>query len=327
MAGTVNILQGRFTANGSAKTLTFNSPIDNIRIFNKTVAAASQTTAVGVEYYWQRGMAAGEGIEYKKSNAANAANLTAYLTSGGFTEVDSSLQTLGALNSTITAISNAATPVVSLTDTTGLSTGDVVRLFNVVGGQQLGGIDFTIGSLVANTSFTLAYMAQIVAATTGSLRRVPYDPIFYPRRRFISKITKASSAVVTMTVTHGYTVGQEVRFIVPSAYGMVEMNDLKGTITAVDTVNNTITVNIDSSAFTTFAFPVTANAPFTPAQVVPVGEDTAQALSSSVNILGDATVNQAFYGIQLAAGADSPAGQNNDVIYWVAEQAFSVDNQ
>lgn len=327
MAGTPNILQGRFTADGSAKTLTFNSPIDNITIYNRTVAGANQTTAVGVQYYWQRGMAAGEGIEYKKSNAANAANLTQYLSSGGFTEIDSSAQTLGALNSTITGISNAATPVVSLTSTTGLSTGDVVRLYNVAGGQQLGGIDFTIGSLVANTSFTLAYMAQIVAATTGSLRRVPFDPIFYPRRRFISKITSASSAVVTLTVTHGYQVGQKVRFIVPEAYGMTQINNLIGTITAVSTVNNTITVDIDTSAFTTFAFPVSADAPFTPAQVVPVGEDTAEALNQNVNILSDATENQAFYGIQLAAGADSPAGQANDVIYWVAQQAFSVDNE
>lgn len=327
MAGIANILQGRFTADGSAKTLTFNSPIDHIRVINQTVADTNQTTAVGVGFEWFRGMPNGAAIEYKKSNAANAANLTDYITSGGFTEVDSSVQTLGALNTTITAISNAATPVVSLTSTTGLSTGDVVRLYNVVGGQQLGGIDFTIGSLVANTSFTLAYMAQIVAATTGSLRRVPFDPIYYPRRRFISAITRASQAVVTMTVTHGYQVGQEVSFIVPSDYGMVEMDGLKGTITAINTTNNTITVDIDSSGFTAFAFPTTSAVPFTPAQVVPVGMNTGEALDSNVDILSDATENQGFYGIQLAAGADSPAGQANDVIYWIAQQSFSVNNE
>lgn len=326
MDGTI-IQQGRFTSNGSAKTLQIRSDVDWMKVLNYTVASNSQTTAVGVQYYWQRGMATDTGIEYLKSNAANAANLTTALTSGGFTLVDSSASSVGTLNTTITAISNASTPVVSASSTAGLSNGSIVRMINVAGAQQLGGIDFTVGSVTTNTSFTLAYMSQIAAGTTGSFRVISFDPIYYPRRRFISAITKASSAVVTLTVTHGYTVGQQVRFVVPDAYGMTQIDGLTGTITAINTTNNTITVNIDSSAFTTFAFPTTTAVPFTPAQVVPVGEDTATALSNSVDILGDSTLNTGYIGMILAAGANSPAGQNNDVIYWVAGKSFNIDNQ
>lgn len=325
------IQQGRFTSAGTAQTLQIRSDVDWVKVYNTTVAAANQTTAVGVSYLWLRGFPAGAQWEHLKSNAANAANLDQYLTSGGFTLIDSSVQTPGVLNATITAVSNAAIPVVTNSGTNGLNAGDVVRLIDVTGAQQLGGMDFTVGyNTLSTTTFSLDYMAQIVAGTTGSWRKINFDPIFYPRRRFITKITQASSAVVTMSVTHGYKVGQAVRFVVPAAYGMVEMDGLLGTITAINTTTtsgNTITVNIDSSAFTAFAFPLTAAYPFTAAEVIPVGEDTAQALSAGVDILSGATINTGYIGIRLAAGANSPAGQTNDVIYWVAGKSFSVDNQ
>jgi hypothetical protein len=219
-------------------------------------------------------------------------------------------------------------------NTAGLADGDIVRLYNVTGGLQLNGLDFTIDTIIANTSFELAYMAQIVLTGAGTFRKIPYNPIYYPRARYISSITQAAQAVVQLTVTHGYKVGQVVRFIVPSvagsavSYGMTEMNNLQGTILAIDLVNNTITVDIDSSGFTAFAFPTTALAAsgFTPAQVVPIGQNTAESLDAGVDILTDATVNEALVGIQLIAGAFSPAGQAADVIYWVAGKSFSISN-
>ncbi len=69
------IQQGRFTSNGSNQTIQIRSDLDWMKVYNYTVASNNQTTAVGVEYYWQRGMAAGTGIEYKKSNAAAAASV------------------------------------------------------------------------------------------------------------------------------------------------------------------------------------------------------------------------------------------------------------
>jgi hypothetical protein len=154
---------------------------------------------------------------------------------------------------------------------------------------------------------------------------VKYDPIFYPRRRFAANITQASSAVVTCTVDHGLTVGQEVRLQVPAAYGMVEMDGLQATITA--TTASTLTLDVDSSAFTAFAFPLPAAAPFSPALVIPVGMDTGVALSNSVDDLADATENQSIIGVDLIAGNSSPAGNTSDVIEWRAWKAFSVNNE
>lgn len=322
--------QGRFTSTGVAKTLQIRSDVDWMKVYNYTQAATQQATGRGVEFYWQRGMASNTGIEYKKTNSTDALNMVT-LTSGGFTLVDTSASPNAALNATITAVSNAAIPVVSNSGTNGLIAGDVVRIYDVAGAQQLGGYDFTVGyNTLTSGTFSLDYMAQIVAGTTGSWRKIKWDPLFYPRRRSITKITQASQAVVTMSVTHGFKVGQAVRFVVPAAFGMVEMDGLLGTITAIDTTTttgNTITVNIDSSAFTAFAFPLTADVPFNQAQVIPVGEDTAEALDAAVDILSDATINTGYIGMILAAGAQSPAGSTSDVIYWVAGKSFSVSNE
>lgn len=324
MSGTI-IQQGRFTSTGEAVELQIRSDVDWMRVINYTIADADQTSAIGVEYYWQRGMAADTGIEYKKSNAANAANLTDALASGGFTLLDTSGSPLDTLNATVTAISTADPPVVSNSGTNGLVAGDVVRIIDVAGAQQLGGFDFTVGNSTLTTgTFSLDYMSQLGGAgTTGSWRKINFQPQFYPRLRYMTAATAATSAVITLSVTHGFTAGQAVRFKVPAAYGMVELDGLIGNITAVSTANNTITVDIDSSAFTAFAFPADGDEPFSPAIVVPVGET---ANSTYANVLADAADNVSFLGMQLAAGTDSPAGATSDVIYWVAGKSYSVSN-
>jgi hypothetical protein len=322
MADNTIIQQGYFTSAGTPKTIELRSDVDWMEIINYTQAATTQATGRGVKFEWQRGMTADTGIEYVKTNNTDALNMVA-LTSGGFSLVDSSSNPVGALNTTITAVSNAAIPIVSATNTTGLGTTGIVRLINVAGGVQLSGIDFTYDTVVVNTSFRLPYMAQIVAATTGSFRPIAFNPIFYPRSRYITAITRAASAVVTMSVTHGYTVGQVIKFVVPAAYGMTQMDGLSGTVTAINTTTNTVTVNVDSTAFTTFAVPATAVAAagFTPAQVIPVGE---AASSPYENLLDDATYNTSYIGMVLAGGAQSPAGSASDVIYWKAGKSFNL---
>lgn len=316
--------QGWFTSDGAAKELAIRSDVDFMEVLNETIADADQTTAIGTEYKWYRGMAADRGIVYKKSEAASAANLTDYLSSGGFTLLDTSVMTLGAVNTGITAVTNATPPLVELASTTGIADGDVVRLINVADAQQLCGIDFMVDNLVANTQFELQWAPTIVAGTTGSVRKVVnWNPLFYPRRRVIISISAAASAVIVLNVTHGYTVGQKVRFNVPVAFGMTEIDGLLGTITAISTGANSITVDINSTAFTAYAWPLTAAVPFTHAQVVPVGE---AAEESYANLLDDATLNTGIIGMRLAGGAGAPGGATNDVMRWRAHKADFISN-
>jgi len=322
------IQQGRFTADGSNKRLVLRADVDWIEVYNET-AIAQATADLGAKFYFQRGMTDGRGVvETKLGAVANDPMTIGQIAAdSGFVLVDTSANPLSGATA-ITASSNATQPQVSTADTGDLADGDIVRLSSVTGAESLGGIDFQIDSVVADTTFDIAYaMANSpgAAGTAGFWRKVKYDPIFYPRRRFIADITSANPMVVTCTADHGLSVGQKVRLIVPGAYGMVEANQLQGTVTVAAT--NSLTLDLDSSAFTAFEFPLPADVPFSPALVVPLGMDTAVALSNSVDDLADETENLSVIGVDLVAGDSSPAGNSDDVIYWRAGKSFSVDNE
>lgn len=327
MDGTI-IQQGRFTSDGTNRTLQIRSDVDWMMVYNftkATTAAGSQ----GVKFFWQRGLAANNGFVTVRNAGGTADLLTtsAALSVDGFTLVDSSDQTPGAAVA-VTSTSNVVQPIVATGSTAGLATGSVVRLINITGAANIGGIDFEIDTIVANTSFRIrrALANAPGAGTTGFYRIIPFPSIYYPRRRFVVNITQAASAVVTTSVLHDFTVGQEVRMVVPSAFGMTQMNGLLATVTAISTANSTVTLDIDSSAFTAFAFPLNAASPFNWAQIVPVGEDSGVALAAGANELADATLNTSYIGIELGAGVTGPGGATSDVMYWVAGKSFSVSN-
>lgn len=250
------------------------------------------------------------------------------LLSNGFTLIDSSKNIPGPQLSG-TAISSATPPVASSAATSTLANGSIVRLYNIVGGNEFAGMDFSVDTVVANTSFHLPFAPTIVAATTFNYRIIPYQPMFYPPRRFITAITSSGiTTVVKLSVTHAFTVGQEMVFsTIPAMYGMTQISGLRGKIIAIDTTLNTVTLDLDSSSFTPFAFPVTAvaAAAHTQPQLIPWGDglDVSQPLQTSATLAGS-TKNEAFIGISLGAGANGPAGQANDVIYWRAWKASQI---
>jgi hypothetical protein len=327
--------QGRFTSNGQPTTIQLPSGVDWMWVYNQTQQYAAGA-AQGVEFYWQLGMTQGRGTQYTKTASTNALAVSQIAANAGFYFVNSTVNIPGPSLS-LTGITSGTPPVVNTANTSSLNPGSIVRIFNTVGAQQLGGLDFTVGTISAGVSFTLAYMQPIVSANpgAGTFRVIPYNPYFYPPLRYITNISQANQAIVTLSVTHQFTVGQSVRFVIPTvsatAFGMTQLNGVEAAIVAinqadVDGYTNTITVDVNTSGFSAFAFPLTTDPGFTPAQVIPVGEWTAVALQYGQNILGDATNNTGYFGLQLMAGANSPAGSSADVIYWVAGKSFSVNN-
>ena len=323
---------GSFTSTGSAYTIVLPSNLDWLNVYNYTQMATTQSTGRLVQAYWQRGFPAGAGIAYDKANSANTLTGTV-VTTGFFNLVNNTVSAPGPLVAT-TAISTATPPVVSTGSTAGLVNGSVVRMINNTGAHQLDGYAFTIGSVVTNTSFTLANMQPIAAGTAGFWQLIPYGSYWYPNRFNIGNISQATQAIVTLLVTHNFTVGQKISFRIPvinaTSFGMTQLNDVEATIVAInqadtDGYTNTITINIDTTGYNAFVFPTTALSVggFTPAQVIPVGQDTAFTLQQNGNILADSTINQGYMGISLGAGAGYPAGSNGDVIYWVAGKSFN----
>jgi hypothetical protein len=326
MSTNTTILSGSFTSNGGTNFVPLRSGVAWLNVYNSSLMA-SPSNGNALQGYWQLGMPDTYGVLYLYASSSTSTN-PFYGADAGFSLVDTSQNAPGTINATITAVSTATIPVATNSGTNNLVAGNIVRLYNVAGAHQLDSIDFTVGYNTLNsTHFSLDYMSTLGGAgTTGSWAVIPFDPIYYPRRRYITKITQASQAVVTLSVTHGYQVGQIVRFTVPSQYGMYQMNGLQGTIVAINTTTttgNTITVNINSSAFNAFAFPATGAVPFSPAEVVPVGMDTAIAESLNVNILSDATVNTAQVGMNLSGGAAGAGGANGNLIFWTAGTSFN----
>lgn len=325
----VNIINGSFTSTGAAKTLVIRGDLDSLEVWNATELAAANGNH-GVSYYWQRGLAANDGIVTLRNAAATAVTATtsAALGVAGFTLVDSSVTAPGAARAT-TDIGTVAHRVLTA-NTAGLSVGSIVRLSNMTGAAQFNGMDFTVTAVNPGVSFDIGYTpVTVAAAAAGQYRIIPNDTLYYPRNRYIASISQAAQAVVVLTVTHNLQVGQQVRFHVPPMYGMVELEGLTGNIVAVNTANNSITVDIDTTGFTAFAWPLTAVAAasaHTLPQVVPVGENTATALAAvpPADILTDATINDGYVGIILGAGVTSPAGSQNDVIYWRATTSFNL---
>lgn len=360
MDGTI-IGQGSFNASpigasGLGAIRTYSNPyiakvpsgVDWVRVVNFSAYGSNGVTtanfqgtgnaSIGFEFYWQRGMPQGSAlVQYK--GAASAAVDADVLLSGGFTIYDPTGNTPGTtpvLSAPVatTASTNATQPVVSTGNTAGLSVGSIVRMSNTAQ-TDVNGVDMVVSAITANTNFTLLFAGNALATAPGAIggagfyRIVNFDPIFYPRRRFITNITQAINAQVSTSIPHQYVAGQAVRFNIPTVSGMTQLNPTPGNnylsatvVTVIDSYN--FTINIDTTAFTAFTYPTIAQQPSSFPEVTPLGEDTASALlstqpqtpidifgnqinSTNTGILSDSTVNTAFLGILFGSGGNGAA--------------------
>lgn len=335
MDNTVTV-QGSFIGTGNAIILPIRCGIDWMSVYNYTEANVI-TGSHGVKYFWQNGLAANDGFVTLRNAGGTADLLTtsAQLAVGGFTLIDSSIQTPGPIVA-YTAGTNATPPVITVASTAALSTGNIIRLTTSATAFNASGLDYTI-EVLSGTTFSLRNMiAPGAVFGAGTYRFVAFNPIFYPRARVISRISAAAQAVIATTVDNGYTVGQSIRLNIPSLFGAyAALNGQVFTVVATTaaTAGNpaTFTINANTTGFGTFTWPAVASVPFTPAEAIPVGDYTDATIVTvpvtTPNQLSDATLNTAFLGMQLAAGITSPGGSLNDVIYWQAGVVFSNNIQ
>lgn len=262
------IAKGTIVSTGAAQTININAGFDTFILRNRTTLAAG---AGIVESKWWLGMNNGTA----ETKTLGGGVLTdAIITAAGFTYKDSSTATLGAAVA-VTAVSQAVGAVAN-TGTTPV-VGQIVRIYGTTQMLQIAGMDFTVTAVNPGVSMTFGYLDSsgfLAAANAGNYRLVNQDGTFYPRRRYITAITRGVTTTVQMSVTTDFVAGEKVYFNVPAAFGTSQLNGLTGTILSVNTVTNSIVVDIDSSAFTAFAFPTSAVAALgvTFPQVVPAGE-------------------------------------------------------
>ncbi len=83
----------------------------------------------------------------------------------------------------------------------------------------------------------------------------------------ILSITQALPMVVTTVNDHGYPAGVKVTFLIPTQFGMVQLNSQNLQVIAV--TSNTLTVNVDSTNYAPFAYPSPLPGAYTSPSVIP----------------------------------------------------------
>lgn len=310
MTAETEVMVGQYTSDGTYKILQLPAEVHHFQIWNYTDHASSANPGIVKRAWWFLGMATDYYLGVKNTDGA-ATDESVLGTSGGFRWIESQPNNLEAAD-TGTAITNA-NPAVTTVNAHGYSIGDTILITGTTGMLQIAGMEFTVTAVGGANNFTIGYLDAsgfAAAATALTTRRVTTPPMFAPRRRYITAITQAASAVVTLSVTHGYHVGEHITFHVPTDFGMSEIDGLTGEITAINTTTNTVTVNIDSTAFTAFAFPASAGVPFTHAHVVPMGDD-ATVLTGGID-------NQGYRALRIGATVD---GADGDEMKWIAFRA------
>ncbi len=83
----------------------------------------------------------------------------------------------------------------------------------------------------------------------------------------IASITQSNPATLTTTSDHNYVAGMNVSFLIPKAFGMQELNKLVVQVLTAST--NILTLNIDTTQFSPFAYPSPLPTAYTPPSIIP----------------------------------------------------------
>ena len=106
---------------------------------------------------------------------------------------------------------------------------------------------------------------------------VAIEADFYAPRKFnISAITFGLTTIVTTTIDHDFTIGSQLRLIIPIPYGSRELNNAEGYVISIP-ASNQVEIAIDSINTKAFTNPGTG----TPAQIKPIGDINSGVINSS----------------------------------------------
>lgn len=320
---------GSFTSAGVGVKIPIPSSADYFKTWNVTqLAASNPNTVTNGQWFGSKFGAgaspAGQGIKTVKTTSMLD---SAFAAGTGFTYVTVAPVIEAQSANAITGITAASPAVVTQTNT--YSNDDILQFYGTTGMLQIAGMPFQISS-ASGSGYTLIGLRAAgfaAPATAGYTRRISKFSAVMPDVLYVTEVTKATQAVVRFSVdpSQRYSVGMKIHFSIPYSFGMYELNGLTGKILSIDATNYTMTVDIDSSAFTTFAFPASTSSPTAPlfATAAPAGASTQYDPVTNVQTGYDFKLQPFRTGeftpyMYLAGGAQSPAGAANDVINYMA---------
>ena len=341
------ILTGSFTNVASVPYfLPLPSGISNFKLKNLTMSgvtargiAGSLTSNRIVEGYFNADVMA-NGTALIKQNGT-VSGILAPLNNGicainGFTVVKGSVFTQGATK-TINSFTTGTTTTFTTSGAHGFAVGDNVRLVNMTSAPQMGGLVMTVTAVGSTTTFTTLFDSSNAVTSVGQVYKVgnvniQNHSLYYPQNRAIASISLANPMVVKTLVQQTYQVGDVVRFQIPTVFGMQQLVSgsnglpIQLTVSAVNNAVGTQTVtfaNVDSSAYTAFAWAAASSYPYGLPIMVPQGEGNTNQLIGvtptplpygNQDILGFARQNQAQNGILIGAGDGTNSATTGGII-------------
>lgn len=349
------ITSGAFT--NVASTPFFLPLQQHVSYFKLTNASklASYTSARITNVEWWDYMANGIAYVDAPTTITGPLNLSAVirtqLAQNGISVYDSSVYTQGptiAISSFV-----PGQPTVFTTGAAhGFQVGDNVRIVALASAPQMGGIVMTVTAVGSTTTFTTLFDSTNAVTSTGSVYKVgnvavQNSSLYYPQNRSIAKITLANPMVVTTLVQQNYAIGDVVRFMIPTQFGMQQLNSTSNglpvefTISAVNNAVGTQTVtfsNTNSTAFTAFAWAAATSYAYGLPVMIPQGEGNTNNLVgitpnplpyANQNVLSFARQNTASRGLLIGAGDGTAAsstggiiGSTTDTWYWEAHTSL-----
>ena len=332
------IAEGYFTCSGVAKFINLPFIPDMFEMWNITKWGTNTNNLV--KYALGRAEAAAGTAYTTISNGTANNNVT--ITSGGFSFINAGTYQYGPTIALATTFVTQANPaVVTTASPHGLQTGDAVLIYGTTGMLQIAGVVYT-ATVLSTTTFSIPVDSSgfAAAATAGFMKKLLYPDLYVPYGCVITAISTGATTTITTAVNHGFVVGQEVFFVIPqvstTAWGTTQLDTLsyntanvvpqQAYVTAVPAANQ-ITVNVNSTGFTAFAYPTSAQAALgmTFPQVLAIGDQNFASTSSGPPPLTPPiTISGAYYantrqGVLIGLGNGTQIMMaTNDVIRWRA---------
>ena len=260
-----------FVSDETSKKILLPGNADYMRFENVSqMANATATDCVAGEWYGSKfgvgATAANDGIRWRKagSSAILIDTFATTTATNGFTYVATNPVIEAQNAAAITAIT-AASPAVVSQVAHGYADGDIIQFYGTTGMLQISGMNFQISSSSANAYSLLGLPAVgfAAAATAGYTRRISKYLAVDPQFLYVTAVSKAVQAVMTFSVDPSayYVAGMKMNFSIPYSFGMYELNSVTAKILSVDSANYQVTLDLDTTAFTTFAFPASSASP------------------------------------------------------------------
>lgn len=285
MAILSQIAAGSFVADGLPKNLPFAGQPDIVRLYYQGNDSGDiWTGATGTkEAFWNRNMPNGSAMLTVGVASNDQKSFITAAVGTGVSYYNPEWSKLGPVK-VGTAISQANPAVVTCAVAHGLLTGDQVLLSNSTGMLQIAGMYFQI-TKIDDFNFSLNGLDSSIPfsgpATAVQFRKILFPGIWQPQSCLITNISRAADAVITTSVDHGYKVGQLIYLAVAPQFGMVQASGKISRIKAVTA--NTMTIDLDTSSYTAFAFPLTGAGPFDFPNLSNYGTDSSLVLNAYRN--------------------------------------------